>query len=185
MIKHVIIRLDTILDSFPYNLEEIFALIGSKVKLKVDISQFKDLDRMSQFLHEKLSQNDLEVVCRILKEYDLSNVVGQARLYVDIKERLISLSKRGLNIYATSFLSKEAVEKILSKEGLSHVFKAIYARESGFTEHERVRSLIRGQGLKLEEAVYIGYPEPIKNINILALKPDEFIKENLMEEEFY
>ena len=86
----------------------------------------------------------------------LKSRLGDLKFFSGIKDLLIDLESKNFSLYVLSSNSQSNLMTVLKREGVLSLFKAVYGGASVFSKDKKIKKLLKKEGLKIEESLYIG-----------------------------
>lgn len=149
MAKEIVFDFDGVIaDSFGL-IVEIFGLSSENIEIFRN-QGFKILvDRLNIQIGDLVALNEK---C----QKKISERIGDIRIFDGIDKVVIDLKRNGNNLGILTTNTKENVEFVLKKFGISDCFDYIYCEKGWFGKDKVIEKLIDEKGFKKEDVIYIG-----------------------------
>lgn len=171
MLKYLVFDFDgTIADSMPFFMEFMKEVL-KKYKLKITISEARDLGLQQLILRSKIP---LYKIPGIISEGQkkMKERIGEVRPIAGICPVIKKLAKK-YTLAIVSSDSRENIDYFLNKNKLKSIFKIIHTKASPFGKYQVLKQLCNVLKIQPNEAAYIGDEDrdivPAKRLGMLSV----------------
>ncbi len=161
MIKALIFDFDgTVADTLPYTFAKITELAKRyQIKNKEEeiIEKIRRLEPKQLMKEFKISWFKFPIVIWEIRKAQrlLLEKINQIKIFPNLKKVLKELNKQGYLLFIYSSNIKKNIDAFLEKEKIDHLFKKIYTGNNLLGKEKDLRNILKKEGLKKEEVVYV------------------------------